>query len=156
MSPCDNSDPIDDCEILYRRIAKNNNWYTPESRIPLSPNAFMPQYFDPDGISLDRARFLANPEDAAAHGREGKQYYIVELNVGAIRRLGLSVCWRPESDNCAHCQIPELNYPRKLSDRDSVTRIAAELAKLCKCSVSGPYFGLKSVPVANTHLVDDA
>ena len=42
MADFDTVEPIDDGEILYRRIPVSTGWYQPDKQPPLEPEAFRP------------------------------------------------------------------------------------------------------------------
>lgn len=65
MSNFSDADPVEDDELLYRRIPVANNWYSENS---LSPQAYGPHKDrDQTGLSLFRARFVSI--ETVARGR---------------------------------------------------------------------------------------
>ncbi|MDA0838831.1 MAG: hypothetical protein O3B01_15985 [Planctomycetota bacterium] len=132
---------IDDSEVLLRRIPKSANLFDPDSGAGLSPMAFRPNPNDTTGISLSRQSVTA-PEKAAAQGREGKDYYIGKVTVGALRAAGLTVVSKPLEDDPGHVEIPELNYDNRKSDNS--LEIQVKLAHELCSEVVGPFPGQKA------------
>lgn len=113
-------DPIQDGELLYRRVHKDRfrNQKTPY----ISPTAFEPRTSgrepDTDGISLFRADCLerpqhllnsiADPDKRAANG-------IVAVSVAELHDLNLSVVSTPREDIVGHVSIPELSAAAMLN-----------------------------------------
>lgn len=104
----DGTEPIEDDEIVYRRISVGSLWYDPVLQ-DISLNAFKPRREEESGISLMRAKYL-NPERTAAGG-PGKAYYIVEIRAGDLRHhhIGIEPDPLTDPDLPGHCQIPDLN-----------------------------------------------
>jgi hypothetical protein len=73
----DDSEPIDDDELLYRRVPAALNLYDPHAEPHLLPDAFRPNQNDVTGLSVYRAKYKTIEE--VARGREGKSYHIVVL-----------------------------------------------------------------------------
>ncbi len=98
----DGDDPVDDAEILYRRILPA---HFPQPSPHPSPKAFRPTKADTTGLSLFRAKHMSS-EEVAAEGR-GKSYYVAAVRAGDIRRSGMTLeC----TGGKAHVEIPELTY----------------------------------------------
>ncbi len=53
----DGTEPIDDMEILYRRIPVSQGYYDPKVDSKPSPLAFKPTKSDTTGLSLYRAKY---------------------------------------------------------------------------------------------------
>jgi hypothetical protein len=124
-------EPVEDDELLYRRIPVSMNWYTSTR---LSPEAFDPRRNETTGISVSRAKYL--PIELAATGRSKQGYYVAVLRAGDLRAAGIDVVPRPEPDNPGHAELPGLTCSNRLEE------IAAErkvrLAALA-LSVEGPF-----------------
>src|SRR5262245_39983879 len=113
-------EPIDDDEILYRRVRflhfDRNVRSTPD------PEAMRPIEEDSDGLSLRRARYWTVQQ--IAEGRPGKKYYVAHLRARDVRSLELgeaSLTLKPDDPTAAdclkgHCVIPELVYATRRSD----------------------------------------
>lgn len=75
------SEPVDDEELLYRRVPASLGWYSPTTGV-ISSEAFGPhKNRDVSGLSVTRAKYKSIEE--AARGRPGKSYYVVVLRAGA-------------------------------------------------------------------------
>lgn len=111
-------EPIEDDEILYRRVPASTGWYDPvEGR--LKPEAFGPHRTqDSTGLSLARAKYKTIEE--AAEGRPGKSYFVALLRAGDLRQRGIDVVPRPElpDGRCdpAHAELPDLNSATRKAD----------------------------------------
>lgn len=84
MADLDATEPIDDGEILYRRIPVSTGWYQADKEPPLEPEAFRPNRNDTSGISLSRAKYTSIEE--AARGQPGRSYYVAVFRAGELRR----------------------------------------------------------------------
>src|SRR5262249_41455034 len=107
MCQLDGTEPIDDDEVLYRRIPVSMGWYDPAVSKRPSPEAFKPRPDDTTGLSLCRGGRYNTPEQAAA-GLAKRGYYIATLRVGDLREWGLEVVPRPVETVRGHVEIPEL------------------------------------------------
>jgi hypothetical protein len=133
----DGLEPIDDGEILYRRVpaAANPTWYDPETEA-LSDQAFAPHKTeDVSGLSVWRAKYRRIDDI----GKPGKRYYVAMLEAGAMRRAGIRV--EPSPDTAggydpAHAELPDLNSSNR---KDDVTlERQRTLVELC-LGVEGPF-----------------
>ena len=127
----DGAEPIDDDEILYRRIPHLHydsafGWPTPE--------AFKPRHDDLTGLSFCRAKYTT-PIEEARKG-QGKQYYIAALRAGDLREHGLDVTPKPLSNDPGHCEMPVLNYQERKTKRAEEAKLLLA-RKLC-LRVLGP------------------
>lgn len=108
-------DPIDDGEELYRRIPEC--WFDP-LRGTIDPAAFGPHKDrDTSGLSVTRAKHKSIQD--AARGQSGKKYYIAVLRAGDLRRNGITIEPRPETEagtDPAHAELPELNSAVRKAD----------------------------------------
>jgi len=107
-------EPIEDDELLYRRIPHAPHYFDPEVSPEPSPEAFRPRPNDKTGISVLREKY-ATPEEAARPPR-GKRYWVAVLRAGDLRAHGLDVVPRPEGDAPGHAEIPALNYKNRRTD----------------------------------------
>lgn len=127
----DDIGPIEDDEILYRRIPISQ--YDSTDPNP-SPEAFRPHKNDTTGISLSRGKHTTIEKAARGHSEDG--YYIAILRAGDLRKKGIEVVPKPLHDNPGHSEIPQINYTTRKTD--SVKEYKNLLAeKLCLC-VKGP------------------
>ena len=87
-------EPIEDDELLYRRIPVSLRWYDPATDI-LKSEAFGPHKTeDTTGISVSRAKYKSIQE--AAIGKSKKGYYVVIIRAGDLRQRGIKVVPRPD------------------------------------------------------------
>ena len=113
------SDPIEDDELLYRRVPASTGWYDTTAGV-LKPQAFGPHKTqDITGLSVARAKHKSIGE--AARGRPGKSYFVAVLRAGDPRRRGIDVVPRPDlpdgRHDPAHADLPDLNSKtRKASE----------------------------------------
>lgn len=111
--------PIDDDELLYRRVSVRSGWYDKQE---LSPHAFGPNRNDQTGISVFRARYRSI--DSAARGPSPDGYYVVVLQAGELRGNGIRVEPQPEIDggwDISHAELPDLNvHAKKVPERHRV------------------------------------
>jgi len=103
MGAADGTEPIDDEELLYRRIPKSQGWYDPALPCPVSPEAFGPQKHDEKGISVWRAKYRTLKE--AAQGRPGKTYYVAVFRAGDLKEKGIEVTPTPHEGGPGHASI---------------------------------------------------
>ena len=106
--------PIDDDELVYRRIPVRQGWY---ANGVLSPQAFHPRRDEISGISVERARFKSIED--AARGPSPDGYHVAVLKVADLRASGLHVVRRPEVPGGydeAHAELPDLNAGNRRSD----------------------------------------
>lgn len=132
----DGREPIADDELLYRRVpaAASPQRYDPVTKV-LSDQAFAPHKTnDVTGLSISRAKYKRI--DEAAKGQPGKSYYVAILRAGDIRRLGMRIEPRPEIDDPAHAELPDLNSAN-LKESVTMERQRA-LVDLC-IAVEGPF-----------------
>jgi hypothetical protein len=111
----DETEPITDDELLYRRIPAALNLYDPHAKPHLLPDAFRPNQNDVTGLSVYRAKFKSVEE--AAQGREGKSYYVAVLRTGDLRARGIEVVPRPIAGDPGHAEIPGLTYQNRKTDQ---------------------------------------
>jgi hypothetical protein len=127
------AEPIEDDEILFRRVPASMAWYDPESGI-LQSEAFAPRKDDLTGLSVSCRRYKS-VEDAA-RGRPGKQYFVAVLIAGGLRRNGIRIEPRPLPDDPGHSELPDLNYHHRKESR--TLELQRILVELCQ-SIEGPF-----------------
>ncbi len=129
----DGWEPIDDDELLFRRIPVSMNWYSPESGV--RSEAFDPHKVnDITGLSVSRAKYKS-PEEAG-RGMSGRSYFVAVLRAGDIRAQGMAIEPKPKPDDLGHAELPQLNAENRKTDATlGRQRI---LAGLC-LSVEGPF-----------------
>ena len=130
----DDCQPVDDDELLYRRIPAH--WYDPQSK-KVSPEAFAPHKTnDPTGLSVWRGSFVQLAQIAAGP-RSDRQYYVAVLRAGDVRRLGLQVEARPlPGGPPGHAEITSLtSQNRKTNECLEATKALSEIV----IKVHGPF-----------------
>ena len=133
----DGLEPITDAELLYRRIPASANppWYDPLTKA-LSDQAFAPHKTeDVTGLSVWRAQYRRIDEI----GKPGKRYYVAVLEAGTVRRAGIRVEPRPETElgfDEAHAELPDLNSANR-KEKLTLER-QRMLSELC-LGVEGPF-----------------
>ena len=98
-------EPIEDDEILYRRVPVSMKWVTPDG---VKPEAFQATHRDTTGISVSRARFRTVEETAKGSSKGG--YYVLALRAGALRDAGIVVVPRPIDESPGHSEVTSLAY----------------------------------------------
>ncbi len=132
-------EPIEDDELLYRRIPTSTGWYDPDTGI-LKSEAFGPHKTrDVTGLSLHRTKHKTIEE--AARGRPGESYFVAVLRAGDLRQRGIEIVPRPDLPDGhrdpAHAETPGLNSEsRKSSETLERQRVLAEGLTL---RVEGPF-----------------
>lgn len=133
MSPAaDGSEPVEDDEILYRRVLEFH--YSPSNN-HLSPHAFRPTERDKTGLSVYRAKYKSIEE--ASRGREGKAYFVAVLRAGDLRKAGIEVVPRPTVDDPGHSELPSLTYDNRRSDAAEERQVM--LSQKLRCGIRGPF-----------------
>jgi len=127
----DGSEPVDDDEILYRRIPQS--WYSSETE-KLNDQAFAPhKKNDTTGLSVSRAKYKSI-EDAAKG--TGECYYVGILKAGDLKKAGIPVVPKPLANDPAHAEIPGLNTGNRKDSR--TLELQEELVRLTQ-RVEGPF-----------------
>ncbi|NQV25708.1 MAG: hypothetical protein HQ518_15225 [Rhodopirellula sp.] len=114
------TDRVSDDEIIYRRVPARPQWCIPGDPVQITVDAFSPlkstkdRLGDVDGLSVTRAKSSANPSfatpaDVAGAGPSPAGYFVLELRVSDLQKLGLSVVPDPKPDNPGHALIPEIH-----------------------------------------------
>lgn len=135
MTGPESVEPIDDGEILYRRIPLSTGWYQPDKRPPLEPEAFRPTRFDTTGLSLSREKYTT--VEKAARGQAGKSYYIAAFRAGDLRAAGMQLDARPIEGNMGHAEISNLRFENRKSKQAIEWRF--QLANQLCLRVEGPF-----------------
>jgi hypothetical protein len=117
MPELDDSAPIADDELLYRRIPASQNWYHPGEPWALDAEAFKPRksgpFPDTTGISLFRAKFYDSPADV---GSTRKGFYVAVLRAGDLRIAQIDVTAKPDPDHPGHAELPQLRADNQKTD----------------------------------------
>ena len=131
------TEPIGQDEIVFRRVLKSQ--YKPD-KDQLSAKGFNPRPSDTTGISLCRANYLPDPkpEAAAALGRAGMEFWVVELRAADLRSAGMEVKPEPSQEFIGHASIPILNAA---SVDTSDTKILTDSASRLPRTIHGPFTG---------------
>ena len=133
------TEPIEDDELLYRRVPASTGWYGPDTG-GLKSEAFGPHKTrDITGLSVVRAKHKSIKE--VARGRPGKSCFVAVLRVGDLRQRGIDVVPRPNlpdgRHDPAHAELPGLNSEsRKANQTLEWQRILADELSL---RVEGPF-----------------
>lgn len=129
-------EPVEDGEILYRRVPVSMKWYDPGGDPPLVSRAFRPRRDEFSGISLTRAKYCSCISEAAG-GPSKQGYFVALLNTSDLRHAGIEVVPKPLSESPGHCELPQLNA----NDRDSarVIELCEILAEDLTFDVQGPF-----------------
>jgi hypothetical protein len=128
-------EPIDDDELLFRRVPVSAGWHHPDQKPVLEPEAFRPNKNDSTGISLFREKYTTIEE--AARGRPGRSYYVAVLRAGDLRASGMDVVPRPLEGSPGHVEIGNLTYENRKS-RQAVEWRFLLAERLC-LRVEGPF-----------------
>ena len=128
--------PIDDDEILYRRIPVSMNWYVGGV---LSGEAFEPRPDEHSGISVFRKRFRTIQEVALGKSKLG--YYVVSLHATDLSKAGIQVVSQPvipEGWDDAHAELLGLNANNRHTD--AAEALQSRLAEIgLRLPVEGPF-----------------
>lgn len=127
---------VADDELLYRRVPASQNWVDPDAKT-VDPLAFRPRESDSTGLSLGRAMYEA-PEQEAARGAKGRQFYIAVLSARQMRAAGIQIAPRPVADHLGHAEVPELTFENRRTDR---SRELVQLLRECVVAIEGPFDG---------------
>jgi hypothetical protein len=108
----DGTEPIDPDEVIYRRLPKGSQ-FKPNRDPPLASTAFSPRPCDHDGVSLVRAKYVTGPEDAAALGVVGMEFYVIEMRAGDLMAEGIAIEPLPSPECLGHAVMPAINADNK-------------------------------------------
>ncbi len=133
------SEPVEDDELLYRRVPASMGWYDPATGV-LHSEAFGPHKTrDATGLSVTRAKYKSIEE--AALGQPGKSYFVAVLRAGDLRQRGIDVLPRPILSSghrdAAHAELPDLNSA--LRKADQTLERQRMLANELSLRVEGPF-----------------
>jgi hypothetical protein len=130
------SEPIDDDELLYRRIPVSSDFYDPQSGQQVSPLAYRPRAHDKTGLSLIRAKYCSSIEEAAqGPGKNG--YFVSVLRAGDLRAAGILITPDPQPGVPGHCELRQLRYDVRRTD--DVIESCETLAGVLTMRVLGPF-----------------
>ena len=130
----DGTEPIDDDELLYRRIPLVHFNASNDPKPALQ--AFKPRRDDTTGLSVSRAKYKSIEQ--VAQNPRGKQYYVAVLRAGDLRAHGILVVPSPKPpDDLGHAELPGLTYDHR--NDDSVEEWKVRLAEELCLRVEGPF-----------------
>ena len=115
---------LDPDETVYRRIAFLDFPRPKQVSLPAWV-AFRPNKNDVTGISLSRAEFWS--VEQAAQGRQGKRYHVMQMRVGDLNDIGLTVVADDPQDDPSHAVIPELSFAEYNEDKAKCREIAKKI-----------------------------
>ena len=139
MAELAGTEPIDDDELIFRRIPVSMSWY---ANGQLSPEAFDPRENETTGISVFRAKYKTLEE--AAKGRGKKGYFVAIFRTRDLRQRGIDVVPRPihpedpghpEYDP-GHAEFPDLTAQSRGSTEAGETKLALTSLAI---EVKGPF-----------------
>ncbi|MBI3273183.1 MAG: hypothetical protein HYZ53_29605 [Planctomycetes bacterium] len=120
-------------EFVLRRVHRNH--YDAGKPIPVTPAAFRPSDRDTQGLSVSRLKYVT-AEQLAASGRQPHDYYVVQLAVEEISRLGLTVVQDPDPRAPpGHAFIPELTADHYRSDKQRMKDLTFRLAEVASRAI---------------------
>ena len=125
------TEPVDDDELLYRRIPVSMGWYSDSG---LSPEAFDPRRDETTGISVYRAKYKRIEE--AARGRSAKGYFVAVLRAGDLREHGIQIVARPDVHDPGHAELPDLTCQNRLERETQERKLLLVRSAL---RVEGPF-----------------
>lgn len=134
--PGDGTEPIDDDEIIFRRVPVSMGWYSPETGC--SPQAFTPRPDDDTGICFVRQKYSSAEE--AARGASKKGYWILRLKAGKLRERGIELVPRPVDGSPGHVELPEVSSSAVRDGSRRAEEIILLLAKELIEDGIGPFF----------------
>ena len=130
----DGTEPIDDDELLYRRVPLP--YFDASSDPKPTPQAFSPREDDTTGLSVSRARYKSIEQ--VAQNPRGKHYHVAVLRAGDLRNHDISVVPSPKPpDDPGHAELPGLTYDRR--GDDAVEEWKVLLAEKLCLRVEGPF-----------------
>lgn len=134
MAESDGTEPIDDDELLYRRIPVSMSWY---SNNQLSPEAFDPRPDETTGISIYRDKYKTIEE--VAKGKSKKGYFVVVFRARDLRQRGIEIVPRPDTPDgwdAGHAELPSLTASNRDSDAAMETKLALTTLPI---AIRGPF-----------------
>ena len=136
MENADDSSPIGDDELLYRRIPVSMGWYDPAIEPLPSPFAFGPRPDDDTGLSVVRGHPF-NTAEQAARGPSKKGYFVAVVRAGDLRANGFDIEPRPIAGVAGHAEITSLTVANR--DTDEAKSMMVKLAHVLCLRVEGPF-----------------
>lgn len=130
-------EPIEEDELLYRRVPVSKGWISSGS---VKPEAFQPLPIDETGLSVFRAKFLSVEE--ASRGKSKHGYWVLELRAADLQAAGIDIVPKPVPDVPGHAELPSLRFQDVETDASISQRLT--LAKELIAKIHGP-FGISSV-----------
>jgi hypothetical protein len=129
----DQNDPVEDDEVVYRRI--HRSFYDAAISPPIRSEAFRPNNNDNTGLSVFRAHFV-QPFDTLINIEPGKRndYFVARLAVAELKKLGLTIVPEPGGPP-GHAVIPELSWQAYHASKKSLKVVQFELAKMASTSI---------------------
>jgi hypothetical protein len=131
----DEDQPVEDSEYVFRRIPPD--FFDASLAIAVTREAFRPTKKDSSGLSVFRAG-LAKPSDTLANldQEKAKKYYVAQLPVSELRKLGLTVVPNPiPGGPPGHAIIPEISWHNYQARKDHWKPILLALAKLAIANI---------------------
>ncbi len=130
----DGTDPIEDDEILFRRVPVSKQWFSQADG--LSPAAFEPLKTDDTGLSIVREKYCTIEEAAKGPSKQG--YFVAKFRAVDLRRARNRIgTARPLPGIPGHAEITSLTYQDYQSDRSQ--EIMVQLATELCIDVRGPF-----------------
>lgn len=115
-------------ENILRRILKNEDYYDPSLKIPITSLAFRPNKKDLKGISVYRRNFI-EPKTVADSGTNVKEYCVAQILVSDILSLNMNMSVVPDPlpppNLPGHSAIPQLNINDYESSQENKIKIKA-------------------------------
>jgi len=139
MPAPDGREPIEDDEIVFRRVPNNIDWYNPESQRPVAWVTFRPNPKDTDGISVWRAKYKSPEEVAAIHARLGRQYWVLALKTSQLRNAGITIAPTPDLGGPGHASLTNMRSSDYAQNRNTVKNIAEDITRNLVLYVEGPF-----------------
>lgn len=139
MAELAGTEPIDDDELIFRRIPVSKPWY---ANGQLSPEAFDPRPDETTGISVYRAKYKTIEDAAKGKGKKG--YFVAIFRTRDLRQRGIEVVPRPihpedprhpEYDP-GHAEFPDLTAQSRGSSEAEETKLALTTLAI---EVKGPF-----------------
>jgi len=129
--------PIKPDELLYRRLPVTTRWFDGTN---VSPEAFRPREYDQNGISIDRAAYFENIQEAA-RGQSKGGYYVAVLRAGDLLAQGFVLEPNPLETRPGHVLVTSLTSADRRS-RDGLEKMTLLASELC-LRVEGPFYTVK-------------
>jgi hypothetical protein len=134
----DGTEPIDPSETIYRRVPKRGTAYKPNRNPALGANAFNPRPTDADGVSVTRASYVSGPDEAAALGAEGMEFYVIAFLARDLQAVGMEIVPDPNNECLGHALIRNIHAAN--SELPQIQAIKNQ-ARMGKYHAFGPFPG---------------